>query len=99
MKNPIPLVAEKWRGWSKVQRGVVVVLGVGLCLVVLGKPAGRRLPSRIAPAKIRGPESSMLDAMLAPFENPHATSRDGSIAYRSHAIVTHSASARVRARR
>jgi len=51
MKNPIPLVAEKWRGWSKMQRGLVVVLGVGLCLVVLGKPAGRPLPSRISPAK------------------------------------------------
>src|SRR5215510_11959054 len=39
MKNPILRVAEKWRGWSKVQRGLVAVLGVGLCLMLLGKQA------------------------------------------------------------
>jgi hypothetical protein len=47
MKNPILLVAEKWRGWSKVQRGLVVVLGVGLCLTVLGT----RPMSKFAPAQ------------------------------------------------
>jgi len=36
MRNPILVVAEKWRGWSKVQRGLVVVLAVGLCVVFVG---------------------------------------------------------------
>ena len=36
MKNPILVLAEKWRAWSKVQRGLVVVLAVGFCLVVVG---------------------------------------------------------------
>src|SRR5262245_43010982 len=36
MKNPILVLAEKWRGWSKVQRGLVVVFAGGLCLVVVG---------------------------------------------------------------
>jgi Domain of unknown function (DUF4349) len=50
MKNPILLVAEKWRGCSKVQRSLVVVLGVGLCLTLLGKRADRPMNS-IAPAQ------------------------------------------------
>jgi hypothetical protein len=37
MKNPILVLAEKWRGWSKAQRGLVVLLVVGLCLMVAGK--------------------------------------------------------------
>lgn len=74
MKNPIPLVAEKWRGWSKVQRGVVVVLGVGLCLVVLGKPAGRRLPSRIAPAKTTVSAYPPVDYLP---QSPQAPAPDG----------------------
>ena len=36
MKNPILVLAEKWRGWSKVQRGLAVLLAAGLCLVVAG---------------------------------------------------------------
>jgi hypothetical protein len=36
MRNPILVVAEKWHGWSKVQRGLLVVLAVGLCVVVVG---------------------------------------------------------------
>jgi hypothetical protein len=42
MKNPILVVAEKWRGWSKVQRGLVAVLAAGLCLMVADK-ANRQL--------------------------------------------------------
>src|SRR5215470_8917129 len=37
MKNPILLLAEKWRGWSKVQRGLVLVLAAGLALMAVGK--------------------------------------------------------------
>ena len=36
MKNPILPLAEKWRGWSKMQRGMVVVLAVGFGLVFVG---------------------------------------------------------------
>jgi Domain of unknown function (DUF4349) len=36
MKNPILVLAEKWRGWSNVQRGLAVLLAAGLCLVVAG---------------------------------------------------------------
>jgi hypothetical protein len=36
MKNPILVMAEKWRRWSKVQRGLVVVLAVGLGIVLVG---------------------------------------------------------------
>jgi Domain of unknown function (DUF4349) len=36
MRNPILLVAEKWRGWSRVQRGLLVVLAVVLCFVIVG---------------------------------------------------------------
>jgi Domain of unknown function (DUF4349) len=36
MKNPILVLAEKWRGWSKVQRGLAVLLAAGLCLVAAG---------------------------------------------------------------
>ena len=43
MRNPILVVAEKWRGWSKVQRGLVVVLAMGLCVVFVGnRPMARR---------------------------------------------------------
>ena len=36
MRNPILVVAEKWRGWSTVQRGLVVVMVVGVCAMVVG---------------------------------------------------------------
>jgi|KBSMisStaDraftv2_1062788.scaffolds.fasta_scaffold40071_2 hypothetical protein len=36
MRNPIFAVSEKWRTWSKVQRGLVVVGAAGLCLMVAG---------------------------------------------------------------
>jgi Domain of unknown function (DUF4349) len=41
MKNPIAVLAEKWRAWSKVQRGLVVVLAIGLGVVLVGsRPMG-----------------------------------------------------------
>jgi len=43
MKNPILVLAEKWRGWSKVQRGLVVVLALGLCFVVFGSRSSRMM--------------------------------------------------------
>jgi Domain of unknown function (DUF4349) len=35
MRNPILLVAEKWRGWNRVQRTLVVVGTAGLCLMLV----------------------------------------------------------------
>ena len=55
MKNPILLVAEKWRGWSKAQRALVVVLGAGLCLVMVGKRAERPITTTIAPGTTVSP--------------------------------------------
>jgi DNA repair exonuclease SbcCD ATPase subunit len=43
MKNPILVVAEKWRGWSKVQRGMVVVLAVAFCALVVGRRQSRTI--------------------------------------------------------
>lgn len=50
MKNPILRLAEKWRGWSRVQRGLLVALAAGFCLMVVGK---REQPmiARIAPTQ------------------------------------------------
>ena len=43
MKSPVLLVAEKWRAWSRAQRGLVVVLAAGLAVLVAGsRPMGRR---------------------------------------------------------
>jgi len=36
MKNPVVRVTEMWHGWSKVQRGLVVVGTVGLGLMAVG---------------------------------------------------------------
>ena len=36
MKNPIVVMVERWRGWSRAQRGLLVVLAVSLCVVVVG---------------------------------------------------------------
>ena len=45
MKNPILVLAERWRGWSKAQRGLVVVMVVGLGVVVVGnRPLGMMAP-------------------------------------------------------
>src|SRR5215471_17360173 len=43
MKSPVLLVTEKWRAWSRAQRGLVVVLAAGLAVLVAGsRPMGRR---------------------------------------------------------
>lgn len=67
MKNPILVLAEKWRGWSKVQRGLVVVMAVGLGLVAAGNrrfgmmsPADRAVSAY--PAVGDGPQHSMVPA-------------------------------------
>jgi len=45
MKNPILVLGEKWRGWSKVQRGLVVVLVVGFGVVFVGsRPRALMVP-------------------------------------------------------
>jgi hypothetical protein len=48
MKNPILLLTEKWRESSKVQRGLMVVLAAGLCLMVVGR-TNRRASSTYPP--------------------------------------------------
>ena len=46
MKNPILVLAEKWRGWSKVQRGLVVVFAVGFGVALIGtRPMARMAPT------------------------------------------------------
>src|ERR1043166_9967573 len=57
MKNPILVLAEKWRGWSKVQRGLVVVLALGLCFVVFVSRSPRITP----PANTAGSASPPVD--------------------------------------
>jgi hypothetical protein len=55
MKNPIFVLAEKWRGWSKVQRGLVVVLAAGLGLVYVGN----------LPMRMMGPQHKAVSAYPA----------------------------------
>jgi hypothetical protein len=43
VRNPILLVKEKWRGWSSVQRGLVMVLASGLGMVIVGSHQMRRM--------------------------------------------------------
>ena len=42
MKNPIAAVIEKFRGWSNAQRALLLLLGVGLCLLLLGRGSSRK---------------------------------------------------------
>src|SRR5215471_16160936 len=43
MRNPIWAVKEKWRGWSRVQRGLVMVLALGSSIVIVGSQQMRML--------------------------------------------------------
>jgi hypothetical protein len=52
MKNPISVLAEKWRSCSKVQRRLVVVLAVGFALVFVGS----------RPRKLMGPRDKAVSA-------------------------------------
>jgi Domain of unknown function (DUF4349) len=78
MKNPILLLGERWRAWSKVQRGLVVALATGLCLMVVAKRALR-------PADQAGPASTTVsgyppvDYQLHDPEAPVAASQSTAI--------------------
>jgi hypothetical protein len=75
MKNPILVLVEKWRGWSKAQRGLAVLLAVGLGLAVAGNrgrnavqhtaisayPAGNDLPQLVEPAPVPPEQSAAID--------------------------------------
>jgi len=78
MKNPILLLAEKWRGWSKVQRGLLVVLAAGLCLMVAGK---REQPmiSRMAPAETAVSAYPSVDSQVRYPEAPRAAGQSAAI--------------------
>jgi uncharacterized protein DUF4349 len=64
MRNPILVVAEKWRGWSKGQRGLVVVVTAGLCLMLVG--TANRAPKALKDAPVFPPAEYQAQYPVAP---------------------------------
>jgi hypothetical protein len=52
MKNPVLVLVKKWRGWSKVQHGLVVVLTAGLGVLLVGN----------WPMRMKGPKDTAAPA-------------------------------------
>ncbi len=71
MKNPILALTEKWRGWSKVQRGLVVLLALGLCVVVFGSRTSRMMAPASTAVSAYPPVDYQVNYPMAP--EPEAT--------------------------
>jgi hypothetical protein len=68
MRSPILVVAEKWRGWSKGQRGLVVVATAGLCLMLVG--TANRAPKALKDAPVFPPVEYQAQYPAAPGPEP-----------------------------